>query len=72
MSKHLQKLYGDKGISMIVDEGGMGLDRLYGKDFALPGVAEKGHLVRSSLIIPVILLSELTFSTRRTRKSELI
>ena len=54
MSKHLQKLYGDKGISMIVDEGGMGLDRLYGKDFALPGVAEKGHLVRSSLIIPVI------------------
>ena len=57
---------------MIVDEGGMGLDRLYGKDFALPGVAEKGHLVRSSLIIPVILLSELTFSTRRTRKSELI
>jgi len=54
MSKHLQKLYGDKGISMIVDEGGMGLDRLYGKDFALPGVAEKGHLVRSSLISLVI------------------
>jgi len=48
MSKHLQKLYGDKGISI------MGLDRLYGKDFALPGVGEKGHLVRRSLISLVI------------------
>jgi len=35
---------------MIVDKGGMGVDRSYGRDFTLPDVAEKGHLVRRSLI----------------------
>ena len=38
---------------MIVDEGGMNLEDVYGREFALPGIAEKGYLVRdnqSSLI----------------------
>lgn len=39
---------------MIVDEGGMNLENVYGREFALPGIAEKGYLVRgyqSNLII---------------------
>jgi hypothetical protein len=28
---------------MIVDEGGMGVSEVYGREFALPGVAEKGY-----------------------------
>ncbi|KAJ3564797.1 hypothetical protein NP233_g8054 [Leucocoprinus birnbaumii] len=36
--------YGHDGIAMIVDEGGMGLSQLYGTEFALPGIAEKGYV----------------------------
>jgi Gly-Xaa carboxypeptidase len=43
----LEDLYGKNGIAMIVDEGGMNLDTLYGREFALPGIAEKGYLVRN-------------------------
>lgn len=35
--------YGKGGIAMIVDEGGMGIETLYGTQFALPGMAEKGY-----------------------------
>ncbi|KAF9477618.1 carboxypeptidase S [Pholiota conissans] len=41
---HLEEIYGKNGIAMIVDEGGMNLDTIYGKEFALPGIAEKGYL----------------------------
>ncbi|KAF8187111.1 hypothetical protein BJ912DRAFT_970122 [Pholiota molesta] len=41
---YLEDLYGKNGIAMIVDEGGMNLDTLYGREFALPGIAEKGYL----------------------------
>jgi len=44
IAKFLQERYGEKGIAMIVDEGGMGLDVLYGNSFALPGVTEKGYM----------------------------
>lgn len=47
IGKYLQQVYGKNGIAMIVDEGGMNLDNIYGKEFALPGIAEKGYLVRS-------------------------
>lgn len=39
----LQNKYGKDGIAMIVDEGGMGIETLYGTQFALPGLAEKGY-----------------------------
>ncbi|KAJ9111397.1 hypothetical protein QFC19_001166 [Naganishia cerealis] len=39
----LGKHYGPQGIAMIVDEGGMGIETLYGTQFALPGMAEKGY-----------------------------
>jgi Gly-Xaa carboxypeptidase len=39
----LEKRYGRQGIAMIVDEGGMGIETLYGTQFALPGMAEKGY-----------------------------
>lgn len=45
--KYLEQKYGRNGISMVVDEGGMGLEKIYSKDFALPGIAEKGYLVSS-------------------------
>ncbi|KAF8660451.1 hypothetical protein AX16_001631 [Volvariella volvacea WC 439] len=44
IAKHLESIYPKHGIAMIVDEGGMGLSNLYGTDFALPGVAEKGFI----------------------------
>ncbi|KAF8886951.1 hypothetical protein BD779DRAFT_542480 [Infundibulicybe gibba] len=40
---YLENLFGKNGIAMIIDEGGMGLESLYGTEFALPGIAEKGH-----------------------------
>jgi hypothetical protein len=45
IGKYLEQKYGWNGISMIVDEGGMDLETVYGKEFALPGIAEKGYLV---------------------------
>jgi Gly-Xaa carboxypeptidase len=47
IGKYLEQRYGRNGISMIVDEGGMSLETVYGKEFALPGIAEKGYLVSS-------------------------
>jgi Gly-Xaa carboxypeptidase len=44
IGKHLISRYGEHSMAMIVDEGGMGLDTVYGRDFAFPGVAEKGYL----------------------------
>ncbi len=53
IAKFLQDLYGQNGIAMLVDEGGMGLDVQYGNTFALPGVTEKGYLVRTSLMLSI-------------------
>ncbi|KJA20923.1 hypothetical protein HYPSUDRAFT_68096 [Hypholoma sublateritium FD-334 SS-4] len=44
IGKYLEQVYGKNGIAMIVDEGGMNLENIYGKEFALPGIAEKGYL----------------------------
>ncbi|KAF9552726.1 carboxypeptidase S [Agrocybe pediades] len=44
IAKHLESIWGKGGIGMIVDEGGMGVDTVYGTQFALPGIAEKGYL----------------------------
>jgi Gly-Xaa carboxypeptidase len=43
ISDFLESTYGKDGIAMIVDEGGMGIETLYGTQFALPGMAEKGY-----------------------------
>lgn len=45
ITKHLEAKYGNDGIAMILDEGGMGLE-LLGNDtlYALPAVMEKGHV----------------------------
>lgn len=43
ISDFLESRYGKDGIAMIVDEGGMGIETLYGTQFALPGMAEKGY-----------------------------
>jgi Gly-Xaa carboxypeptidase len=45
--KYLEQKYGRNGISMIVNEGRMSLETVYGKEFALPGIAEKGYMVSS-------------------------
>lgn len=50
IAKFLQDLYGQNGIAMIVDEGGMGVDVQYGSTFALPGVTEKGYMVSAFLV----------------------
>jgi Gly-Xaa carboxypeptidase len=43
ISDFLEAKYGKEGIAMIVDEGGMGIETMYGTQFALPGMAEKGY-----------------------------
>jgi Gly-Xaa carboxypeptidase len=45
IGKYLELEYGRNGISMIVDEGRRSLEMVYGKGFALPGIAEKGYIV---------------------------
>lgn len=44
ISKVLNSIYGDDGIGMIVDEGGLGIGEKYGAIFALPSTGEKGYL----------------------------
>lgn len=43
MAGIFEKRYGKNGIAAIVDEGGSGITEVYGRQFALPGMAEKGH-----------------------------
>jgi len=33
---------------MIIDEGGMNLETVYGKEFVLPSIMERGHLTLTS------------------------
>ena len=40
----LTERYGDGGVGIIVDEGGLGLAEMGGALYALPGVTEKGHV----------------------------
>lgn len=42
MGKHLEAKYGPNSFYSIIDEGGMGVVRQKGVNFALPGVSEKG------------------------------
>lgn len=44
ISEHLVKRYGENGIAMILDEGGLGLQDLGDALYALPAVYEKGHV----------------------------
>ncbi|KAF9529826.1 hypothetical protein CPB83DRAFT_236779 [Crepidotus variabilis] len=44
IAEYLETAYGTHGVGLIVDEGGMGLDTIYGTEFALPAVAEKGFM----------------------------
>ncbi|ORY57510.1 peptidase family M20/M25/M40 [Pseudomassariella vexata] len=45
IGKYLEEIYGKDSMSIILDEGGMGLDLLEGDTlYALPAVMEKGHV----------------------------
>lgn len=44
IGQHLLEQYGENGVSMIVDEGGAGIETLYGKVLVLPGTGEKGNI----------------------------
>lgn len=44
LSKVLHNRYGDDGIATILDEGGLGMNRVGNTLFALPAVMEKGHI----------------------------
>lgn len=49
MAGIFEERYGKNGIAAIVDEGGSGITEVYGRQFALPGMAEKGHGVSRSV-----------------------
>lgn len=42
LSQHIQDAKGKGSLELIMDEGGLGIQELYGAKFALPGVGEKG------------------------------
>lgn len=42
LAARLEELYGDDGVAAVVDEGA-GYVEMFGRGFAAPGVAEKGH-----------------------------
>lgn len=42
IAKHLEKEFGKDSIELIIDEGGLGIRDLYGAQFALPALGEKG------------------------------
>lgn len=44
LAKELEKRYGNDGIAMVMDEGGMGVESYGEYAYALPAVAEKGYL----------------------------
>ncbi|KAF8955002.1 hypothetical protein BDZ97DRAFT_2064261 [Flammula alnicola] len=67
IGKYLEGIYGKNGIALIVDEGGMNLDTVYGKEFALPGIAEKGYL---NVEIQVDMLGDTHPFLLSTRPSE--
>jgi len=43
ISKYLEKEFGKDSIELIIDEGGLGIRDLYGAQFALPALGEKGY-----------------------------
>jgi len=43
LAPHLERIYGENGIALIVDEGS-GFGEWYGSVIATPGIAEKGYL----------------------------
>ena len=40
---YLEETKGKDSIDLIIDEGGLGIKDMFGKTFALPGLAEKGY-----------------------------
>lgn len=44
INEYLIEKYGEKSIFMIVDEGGLGIQDIYGSRFALPSTGEKGYI----------------------------
>lgn len=44
INEYLIKKHGEKSIFMIVDEGGLGIQDIYGSRFALPSTGEKGYI----------------------------
>lgn len=44
IAKHLESVWGNGSVAMILDEGGMGLQLLDDTLYALPAVLEKGHV----------------------------
>lgn len=44
LAEHLEETRGKDSMELIIDEGGLGIKKLYGKMFVLPGLGEKGYL----------------------------
>ena len=42
LSKHIEDTKGKDSIDLVLDEGGLGVQKLYGAMFILPGLGEKG------------------------------
>lgn len=44
ISAWLEDKYGPDSMAVILDEGGLGIQNIYGRHIALPGTGEKGYL----------------------------
>jgi Gly-Xaa carboxypeptidase len=48
IADYLLQILGKDSIELIIDEGGLGIQEMYGAMFALPGLGEKGESLLSS------------------------
>jgi len=46
----LLKTFGKDGVALLIDEGGSGISREYGKTLILPGTGEKGNVSPTILV----------------------
>lgn len=44
IAAHLEDVWGKNALELIIDEGGIGIQEMYGKTFAMPALSEKGYV----------------------------
>ncbi|RDW61468.1 hypothetical protein BP5796_11360 [Coleophoma crateriformis] len=44
IAKHLENVWGQDSFAIIVDEGVIGINKMYGRSFAIPQASEKGYM----------------------------
>lgn len=43
LSEEIERRYGENGVALLVDEGGLGVGEFFGAQMAIPATTEKGY-----------------------------